>query len=158
MATMNRRKFLTVAGVGAAAVAAGATGIAAGTGVFSGTGKKATLTFKAVAGLPAKPLPHYCTYVIEGHLDLAAKTGSVTETMYAGYPEAMGETVWTGFSRIIRVTSVRQAGGVAHVEGVVSDRSQLRKGESATFTLRIDQAAHTAQGEFVGKPISLTLA
>ena len=158
MATMNRRKFLTVAGVSAAAVAAGGAGIAAGTGLLSGTGKKASLSFKAVAGLPATPLPNYCTYVIEGHLDLAAKTGSVTETMYAGYPTAMSDTVWTGFTRIIRVSSVRQSGGVLYVEGAVTDRSQLRRGENPTFKLQIDQAAHTAQGEFIGKAVSLTLA
>jgi hypothetical protein len=157
MTTMNRRKFLTVAGAGTAAVAVGAAAIATGSGLLAGTGKQSTLTFKAVAGLPAKPLPHYCTYVIEGHLDLTAKSGSVTETMFAGYPEAMSDTVWTGFSRIVRVTGVRQMGGALHVTGAIADRSQLRTGESATFQLQIDRAAHTAQGEFMGKPISLTL-
>lgn len=158
MTTMNRRKFLTIAGASGAAVAVGATGLVAGHGLLSGVGKSATLSFKAMAGLPAKPLPQYCTYVIEGHLDLAAKSGSVTETMYAGYPEAMSETVWTGFSRIVRVTSVRQSGSALTVQGVIADRSQLRKGESASFQLEINQSAKTAEGEFMGRPIALTLA
>jgi hypothetical protein len=157
MTTINRRTFLTVAGASTAAVAVGATGIVAGKGLLAGTGKKATLSFKAVAGLPARPLPNYCTYVIEGHLDLAARTGTVTETMYAGYPEAMSQSIWSGFTRLIRVSGIRQNGSVLQVEGSVADRSQLRSGESPTFHIQIDRAAHTAQGEFMGKAISLTL-
>ncbi len=157
MATMNRRTFLTVAGAGTAAVAVGATGIVAGKGLLAGTGRKASLSFKAVSGLPAKPLPNYCTYVIEGHLDLATKTGTITETMYAGSPEAMSQMIWSGFTRLIRVSGIRQTGSVLHVEGSIVDRSQLRRGESATFHIQIDRAARTAQGEFMGKAISLTL-
>jgi hypothetical protein len=157
MATMNRRTFLGVAGAGAAAVAAGAAGVVAGTGALKGAGGQATLSFRAVAGLPAEPLPNYCSYVIEGHIDLANKTGTVTETMYAGYPEAISQQIWAGFTRLIHVTGVRQAGSVLTITGAVTDRSLLRRGESADFQLTVDRAAKSAAGAFMGKAIALKL-
>ncbi|HEV2237374.1 MAG TPA: hypothetical protein VGR57_12000 [Ktedonobacterales bacterium] len=158
MATMNRRKFLGVAGVGAVAVATGAAGVVAGTGALKGAGNQATLSFRAVAGLPAEPLPNYCSYVIEGHIDLANKSGTVTETMYAGAPEAISQQIWSGFTRMVHVTGVRQAGSVLTISGAVADRSHLRRGESGDFQITVDRTARTAQGTFMGKAIALTLS
>jgi hypothetical protein len=111
-----------------------------------------------VAGLPAAPLPNYCSYVIEGHIDLANKSGTVTETMYAGYPEAISQQIWSGFTRMVHITGVRQAGSVLTITGAVADRSQLRKGESGDFQMVVDRTAKTAEGAFMGKVIALTLS
>src|SRR5205085_1807201 len=73
MNKLNRRKFLTLAGVGSAAAAAGAA--LPGANLLTGGEKAKTFTFRAVVGLPKKPLPAYASYVIEGHVDLAAGSG-----------------------------------------------------------------------------------
>ena len=57
MDKLNRRKFLKVAGASTAVVAGVSVPSA---GLLAGnTTKSDTLTFRAVAGLPAKPLPSY---------------------------------------------------------------------------------------------------
>jgi hypothetical protein len=152
---MSRRTLLKVAGAGAGVLA-----LATGAGVWIESGKSGALTFRAVAGLPGAPLPAYCSYVIEGTLDLTARAGSLTEQMYAGFPTGTSTTrvAWPGFARTIKVTSVRQSGGVITVKGSVTDAASLRPGESSVFQMVIDRAKHTAHGQFLGYAINLTVA
>ena len=152
---MSRRTLLKVAGAGAGVLA-----LATGAGVWIESGKSGALSFRAVAGLPGAPLPAYCSYVIEGTLDLVQRAGSLTEQMYAGFPTGTSttRTAWPGFARTIKVSSVRQSGGVVTVKGVVSDGSSLLRGESSDFQMVIDRDKRVAQGQFLGYAINLTIA
>ena len=153
---MNRRRFLQLAGVGTAVVAAGV----AGAGVLVSNAKGSTLSFRAVAGLPHNaPLPVYCSYVIDGNINLSARTGIVTEAMYAGAPSGLktSDIPWSGFGRTVRVTDVRQTGNRIRISGGVTDHAQLRAGESPAFNLTIDRARGTGAGTFFGVPITLTV-
>src|SRR6266702_3966850 len=78
MNKLNRRKFLTMAGVGSAAAA---SAVLPGAGLLTGTGagKNGVYTFRAVVGLPKKPLPAYASYVIEGQGDVLRITGVVDD-------------------------------------------------------------------------------
>lgn len=156
MATINRRKFLQLSGVGAAVVAAGAVG----TGILVNNARGNSFTFKAVTGLPNSALlPAYCAYTIEGTIDLAAKRGTVAEAMFAGSPNGVNtfSTQWPGFGRSVRVSDVKQSGNAITLSGTITDRSQLRAGESPDFQLRVDRAHGTAAGSFLGMPITLTV-
>ena len=85
MSDFTRRDFLKLAGAGGAVVAG------SGLGVLKLEGAKRigdTFTFRAVAGLPERPLPAYATYVLDGRIDLSTGTGVVRRTLYAGAPEA----------------------------------------------------------------------
>jgi len=156
MSTISRRKLLVLAGAGTAGAAAVAA-IPVANFLTTRTGN--TITFKAVAGLPAGgKVPAYCTWVIEGHLDLSAKAGSVTTTMYAGPPELHSTTVWTGLSRIVRITDVRDTASALQISGEVSDRAHLRPGESATFAMRLDRAQGRGNAQFFGHDVELRLA
>src|SRR5437763_17067373 len=117
MNKLNRRKFLTLAGVGSAAAAAGAA--LPGANLLTGGEKAKTFTFRAVVGLPKKPLPAYASYVIEGHVDLAAGSGVLTKAVFAGTPEAMSAVALPGLSRIVRITEVQELGGTLRITGVV---------------------------------------
>src|SRR5215831_4442482 len=99
MEKISRRKLLLLAGVGSASAAAIAA-VPIANALATRTGN--TLTFRAEAGLPAgDKLPAYCTWVVEGHLDLAKRSGTVTTSMRAGYPELHSTTTWPGFGRIV---------------------------------------------------------
>ncbi len=156
MDKISRREFLKVVGGGSVALAGGAL-------LFEGmglNGKKATdaLTFKAVAGLPSAPLPSYASYVVEGGVNLAARTGVITKTVFAGHPDEVSNLALPGLTRMLRVTGVEVAGPVVNVTGEVMDPSTLLAGEKATVDLRIDRSAGTLRTEFLGKEVELKLS
>ena len=156
MEKLNRRKFLKVAGA-SSAVAAGAALPAAGL-LASSAPAHGTMTFRAVAGMPQKPLPNYASYVIEGHVNLDARTGVITKSVFAGGPETMSTVALPGMSRIARVTDVADEGDVLRITGVVDDRSQLRRGESNTFIVLLDRSLGTVKAEFFGDSVTLLMA
>src|SRR5262245_27367487 len=152
---ISRRKLLVIAGTGTVGVAAVA---AVPVARLLTTQKDGTLTFKAVAGLPAGgKAPAYCTWVVEGHLNLTQRTGTITTTMLAGPPELKSALTWTGFSRIVRVSDVHDRAGVLAIKGAVTDRAQLRKGESADFALQLNRATQTGRASFFGQEVLLRL-
>jgi hypothetical protein len=157
MKAINRRKFLQLAGSGSLAAAAVAVPALATAPRLTSGSKEGTLTFRAVAGLPAKPLPAYASYVIEGHVNLSTRTGVMTKTVIAGSPQAKSTLALPGLSRIMRITGVEELGGTFHVTGVVDDRSQLQKGESATFEIFIDPAQRLARTTIAGSSLLLHL-
>jgi hypothetical protein len=155
MEKISRRKLLLLAGVGSASAAAIAA-VPIANALATRTGN--TLTFRAEAGLPAgDKLPAYCTWVVEGHLDLAKRSGTVTTTMRAGYPELHSTTTWPGFGRIVRVSDVRSREGSLQVKGSVADRAQLRQGESPNFNMLIDHARGVGHAWFFGQEVVLRL-
>src|SRR5215472_5537567 len=93
MKGINRRSFLQIAGAGSlaavtASAAAGVPGLTAASRLTA-TSKQGTYTFRAVIGLPSKPLPSYASYVLEGHVDLTTRSGIMMKTVFAGHPGAM---------------------------------------------------------------------
>ena len=156
MEKLNRRKFLKVAGA-SSAVAAGAALPSAGLLASSAT-THGTVTFRAVAGMPQKPLPNYASYVIEGHVNLDTRSGVITKSVFAGAPEMTSTVALPGMSRIARVTDVADEGGVLRITGVVDDRSQLRRGESNTFSVLLDRPQGIVKAEFFGDSVTLLLA
>ena len=155
MEKLNRRKFLKVAGA-SSAVAAGAVLPSSGL-LANSTSQNGAVTFRAVAGMPQKPLPNYASYVIEGHVNLDAKTGVITKSVFAGAPETMSTVALPGMSRIARITNVVEEAGLLRITGVVDDRSQLRRGESPTFTVFMDRSLGTVKAEFFGDSVTLLL-
>jgi TAT (twin-arginine translocation) pathway signal sequence len=154
MKTIDRRDFLKMAGAGAAVVAAGAAMPVAG--FFGWTGKD-QLRFRAVTGVPRAPWPTYASYVIEGKVDLRARTGQLAKSIHAGAPEAMSGIVFPGTARSVRVTDVRRRGTSVVIEGELVERSQLLKGESPTFNVQIDQATGLAHADLFGSVVTLRL-
>jgi hypothetical protein len=153
MSRINRRRFLALAGAGTAAAAAGTvSGVVAAT-----TTGRDVLTFRASAALPAAPLAAYATYVLEGHVDLAAGTGMLTRSVLAGAPGATSAVALPGLSRMARVTAVREVAGVLTITGLVHDRSQLNRGETPELTVRLDRGAGVALASFNGSPVRLRL-
>lgn len=150
MATIRRRDLLKWAGAGGLGVAVGAGN--AGTAVAAdAAAANTTYTFKAVAGLPQRgKMPEYCSLELSGFVDLAKATGTITRSMWAGYPEAISRIPWVGFTQVIRVTSVNQATHMITIHGVVDDRTQLKHGESAHVTLEIDRTAGQLVTTFAG--------
>src|SRR5256885_15315857 len=156
---INRRRFLQLAGAGSLAAAS------AGAAVVLPKLPKAprltanthagTFTFRAVAGVPSRPLPSYASYVIQGHVDLNTKTGIVTKTVMAGHPEGISNVALPGMSRIVRITEVEVLGGTYYIKGVIDDRSQLLRGESANFEMHIDPTTKIAHAVFFGNEIQL---
>ena len=155
MEKLNRRKFLKVAGA-SSAIAAGAVLPSSGLLANSAT-TNGTVTFQAVAGMPQKPLPNYASYVIEGHVNLDARTGVITRSVFAGAPETMSTVALPGMSRIARITEVVEEAGLLRITGVVNDRSQLRRGESPTFTVLMDRSLGTVKAEFFGNSVTLLM-
>src|SRR5574340_1692551 len=137
MKGINRRRFLQIAGAGSfsAATASAAVGVPALTAAtrLTAASKQGKYTFRAVTGLPSKPLPSYASYVLEGQLDLTTRSGVMMKTVFAGHPESMSTVALPGLSRIMRVTDVQDLGGTFRVKGRVDDRSQLQPGESRNF-------------------------
>jgi hypothetical protein len=116
------------------------------------------LTFRALAGLPAKPLPSYATLIMEGHVDLARRTGVLTTTLFAGAPQDMSDVALLGMSRVMRVVDVREQSGRVRITAVVDDRAQLRKGESAVVRVFLDLRRGTVSTRFISTPVTLRLA
>ena len=150
MNTLSRRRFLTLTGAGLVALAAG--GIALAVRQLSGG---QMLSFRAMTGLPAKPLLSYASYVIEGSVNVSNGTGTITRYIYAGSPESM--TNISLLTRPVRVTAVRQQGGVWHVSGVVENKAQIQRGEEASLEIQLDSSKGIAQTTFFGSPLQLTL-
>jgi hypothetical protein len=157
MKGINRRKFLQLAGTGSLAAATVAVPVLATAPRLTSTSKEGTFTFRAVTGLPSKPLPSYASYVVEGHVNLSTRTGVMTKTVFAGSPQAMSTVALPGLSRIMRITDVQELGGTFRITGVVDDRSQLQKGESAKFDLLIDPAQRLARTNILGSSLLLRL-
>ena len=154
MKQIARRDFLKMAGAGSVVVAAGAAAPVAG---YFGWKNKDMLRFRAVAGMPRSPLPAYASYVIEGHVDLRSKQGLLAKSIHAGAPDAMSGVVFPGTSRSIRVTGVTQTGTGVIVSGELVDRTSLLNGESANFSISIDQMSGVAQADFLGHQVVLQL-
>ena len=153
MSTLSRRGFLILTGAGVVVVAGG--GIAFVVRQLTGSGQKSTLSFQAVTGLPGKPFLSYASYVIAGNVNVSNGTGTITKYVYAGPPENM--TNIPLFSRIIRVTGVRQQGSAWHISGAADTQAQLQRGEEAAFELQLDSSSGVAQSTFFGSPVRLNL-
>jgi len=154
MKTMDRRDFLKMAGMSAAVVGA-AVAVPAG-GFFAWT-KKDVLRFRAVTGMPKAPLPAYASYVIEGQVDLKARTGQLAKSIHAGSPEAMSGVVFPGTLRSVRVTDVRQSGSRILITGEMADRAALLQGENPILKIEVDRSSGLAQADFLGSPVTLKL-
>jgi TAT (twin-arginine translocation) pathway-exported protein len=153
MKSMDRRTFLKLAGAGSAAAAVAAIP-AAGALSLTGAGR---LSFRATAGLPAKPLPAYATQVVEGNIELGRGTGSVTSQVFAGHTEGISDIALPGLSRVIRITDVQRQGVVMRLSGVVDDRSSLQRGESAKVEVVVDWAHGTVVAPLAGSRVTLNL-
>ncbi len=152
MKRVDRRTFLKLAGSGSVAVAAAA--VSGSAMLLPGTGRY--LTFRATAGLPAKPLPSMVTKIVEGHIDLGSGTGIVNSRVLAGYP-VPSQVALPGLSRLIRITAASQDGGLVHLTGVVDDRSQLQPGELPTFQITIDRERGIVTTPLAGHNVTLQL-
>ena len=152
MSTLSRRNFLALTGTGIVAVAVGGIAVVR---QLTGNGQGYLLNFQAVAGLPAKPLPSYASYVIRGQVNSSNGTGTITKYVYAGSPEKITTIpLWT---RSVHVTGVRQQGSAWHITGVRDNQAQLQKGEDISFDLLLDTSHSLAQSTFFGSPIQLQL-
>ena len=128
MDALDRRSFLKVAGAGSATAA----GLAAFPLMSRLGDAPGGFTFRGVAGLPEAPLPSYATHVVEGRVDLSNGSGLVTRRVLAGHPGEMSSIGLPGTARMITVKEVDRQDGRVRLRGVIEDRSQLRRGESAT--------------------------
>jgi hypothetical protein len=146
MNKLNRQGFLKLAGSGSAALAAAPALSAERWLTATGTGK--ALTLRAVVGLPTDPLPVYASYVIEGQVNVATRSGALTTAVYAGAPEEMSTIALPGLSRRIRITDVQDVAGVLHITGVIADRSQLHTGERHIVAIRLDRVHGLAGARF----------
>ncbi len=153
MNTLSRRRFLALSGVGAVAVAAG--GVALVVRQLTGSSQGSMLSFRAVTGLPGKPLLSYASYVINGKVNVSNGTGTIMKYVYAGPPERM--TSISLLTRTVRVTGVRQQGSAWHITGVVDNQAQLQRGEETSFELLLDGSSGVAHSTFFGSPIQLNL-
>ncbi|OLC26841.1 MAG: hypothetical protein AUG06_08165 [Actinobacteria bacterium 13_1_20CM_2_65_11] len=152
MKGFDRRTFLKLAG--------GST-VAAAAAVVSGAALRLPeapryLTFRASAGLPAKPLPSMVTKIVEGHVDLESGSGTITSRVLAGHP-VPSQIALPGLTRLIRVTSATQEGGSVRLTGVVDDRSQLLRGESPNLEFVIDRKLGTVTAPLAGHNVTLTI-
>lgn len=157
MKKLNRRSFLQVASASSAAAAGVGISSAA---ILTGSIPKASsgmMTFRAVTGMPAKPLPSYASYVVEGHVDLTSRSGVITKTIFAGTPQMMSTVALPGMSRIGRITDVQQVNNTLLITGIVDDRSQLQRGENPVFTVTLDSANRLAKTDLLGQEVALFL-
>jgi hypothetical protein len=154
MKTMDRRDFLKMAGAGAAVVGAA---VAIPAGGFFAWSKKDVLRFRAVTGMPKAPLPAYASYVIEGQVDLKARTGQLAKSIHAGAPDAMSGVVFPGTARSLRVTDVRESGDHVLITGEIADRSTLLQGENSVLKIAIDRSAGIAEADFLGSTVTMRL-
>jgi hypothetical protein len=155
MTQMDRRSFFKLAGAGSVAVAATA-GVPLAAQLVRR--QQDVLTFRASGGLPEKPLPSYATHIVEGTVDLASGTGVVTSRVVAGDPGAPSMIGLPGLSRMFRVTKVEVDGKRYRLHGLVEDRSQLRRGESPSVEIVVDQGARLVHAPFAGDPKTLPIA
>src|SRR5262245_36399818 len=116
MKSIDRRDFIKMAGAGTVVLAAGVATPVAG---FFTWAKKDVLRFRAVAAMPKAPLPTYASYVVEGHVNLSARSGQLAKSVHAGSPDAMSGVVFPGTARSIRVTEVQQSGSNVLILGEI---------------------------------------
>src|SRR6266571_3893279 len=109
-------------------------------------------------GLPKGRLPSYATHVVEGTVDLAAGTGLVTSRVLAGHPGEPSLIGLPGLSRVFKITNVDQDGKRIRLNGVIEDRSQLRRGENPAVEILVDQGRKLVHAPFAGRPSTLPLA
>ena len=154
MKTIDRRDFLKMAGAGSVVVVAGVAMPVAG---YFGWTNKDILRFRAVAGMPKAPLPAYASYVIEGQVDLHARTGQLAKSIHAGAPDAMSGVVFPGTARSVRVTDVQKSGSTVLITGELAEQSNLLQGESTNFSIQIDRSSGVAQADFLGSKVAMRL-
>jgi len=150
----DRRGFLKLVGVLSGSVAVGALTPALALTKLQGA---TALSFRAVAGLPSAPWPAYASYVLEGSVNLATRSGVISRTVFAGAPEVMSDIALPGMSQTIRVTDVRASRGLLRIQGVVSDRSQLQAGESANVEILVDQLRGIVRAPFSSSNVALSI-
>ena len=146
MEEINRRAFLKLIGMGSVAVTMGSILPLKGS---ANLGQRDILTFRATAGLPNEKIPSYATYVVEGRVNLAARSGIITKTVFAGPPEATSTVALPGLTRLVRVTNVEQSVDSIIIDGVIDDRSLLHPGESPTVQVEINQSRNSAETNFL---------
>ena len=152
MNTFSRRQFLVFMGAGVVVIAGGA---ALTVRQLTGYAQGNILKFRAITGLPAKPMPSYASYVISGQVNLDNSTGAITKNVFAGPPEET--TNISLLTRAVRVTGVQQQGSMWHITGVVNNQTQIQAGEETAFSILLDPTRNLAQTTFFGSPIQLTL-
>ena len=159
MPSMDRRKFLGVAGSAAGLAAAGsAAGLAAAAPAASSTARGAgMLHFRAETGLPGRPWPAYATAIAEGSVDLGSGTGFVATRVLAGQPGSQADIGLPGTARLVRITGAASSGSAVYLQGVVEDRSTLARGESARHTFVLDRARKQLRTVIAGTEMSLPL-
>jgi TAT (twin-arginine translocation) pathway signal sequence len=153
MKSMDRRTFLKLAGAGSAAAAAATIPVASALSL-QGAGR---LTFKATAGLPARPLPAYATQIVEGSVDLGRGTGVITSQVFAGHAEGLSDIALPGLSRVVRITGVTRQGPITRLTGIIDDRSSLQRGESAKVEIVVDSRRGTVVAPLAGSQVALSL-
>jgi hypothetical protein len=151
---LDRRGFLKAVGLGSVA-AAGVAGIPLAQRL--GHTAPGTVTFRAAGGLPEAPLPAYATHIVDGAVDVAKGTGMITSRVLAGGPETTSMIGLPGLARVIRVTAVDQQGDTLHLSGLIEDRSQLHKGESAKVGIVLDRKRGVVRAPFLGRNHTLKL-
>jgi len=152
MNSLSRRQLLLFLGAGAVVIGGGA---ALTVRQLTANAQGNTLTFKAITALPAKPMPGYASYVIDGQVDITNNSGAIAKNVFAGPPEEI--TTISMLTRKVHVTGVEQQGSMWHVTGVVSNPTQLQPGEEKTFSILLDPTHSVAQSTFFGSPIQLAL-
>lgn len=152
MNSLSRRQFLLLLGAGVVMVGGGT---ALTVRQLTANAQGSTLKFKAITALPAKPMPGYASYVIDGQVNLNNITGAVTKNVFAGPPEEI--TSIALLTRNVRVTGVQQQGSMWHITGIIQNQAQLQAGEETTFSILLDPAHNIAKSTFFGSPIQLTL-
>jgi len=159
MPSMDRRKFLGVAGSAAGLAAAGsAAGLAAAAPAAPSTARGAgMLHFRAETGLPGRPWPVYATAMAEGSVDLRSGTGLVASRVLAGQPGSQADIGLPGTSRLVRILTARASGSSLYLHGVVEDRSTLAAGESPRQDFVLDQANGWFRAVIAGTEMSLTV-
>lgn len=148
---VDRRTFLKLAGSGSVAVAAAAV---SGSAMLPLTSRP--LTFRASAGLPAKPMPSMVTKIVEGRVDMINGTGIVNSQVFVGYPEP-SQIALPGLSRVIRITTATEHAGMVRLTGVVDDRSQLQPGEAPMFQIVVDRVQGLVTMPLAGHNVTLKL-
>ena|SRR2546428_5941023 len=155
MEGVDRRNFLKLAGMLGGSVTVGA--LTPTIGLLRLSTPPETLTFRAVAGLPAPPLPSYASYVLEGNVNLATQSGVVTRMVLAGAPEVMSDIALPGLSQTIRVKEVFPGRGILRIRGEVADRSQIGAGESPIVEIAVDRSRGIIRAPFLGSTLNLKI-
>ncbi len=155
MQKFDRKHFLKAAGFGSVTAAG-----LAGAPLAGHLGRRAgdAIGFRATAGVPRPPLPGYATHVVEGTIDPARGSGLITSRVLAGHPDAMSVIGLPGLARVIRITRVdRERGERLRLQGLVEDRSQLRRGESHRVEILLDRRRGVLHAPFLGGTHELEL-